>query len=258
MLTEFFQRPFVISAMSGLAGFVLASLVNLLRSRIKDLEYTATHLKIALSAEDQIFGAVRVTWQNTEVRNLYLSTIELTNSTTSDLQDFTFKIFTGDETLLLSEKTGIPGSSYIVHWDPAFAAKLAVVEGDTPTPAQFETYRHTREYLVPTLNRSQSVKIEVLTTVPNGELGPSVWADCLHSGVRVRHVQVENSTLGVPTRFAQPLGLLAAIAVTVAATYSISSVGVIATISCAVGMIAILLGALIVRLYRAMRRVLVR
>lgn len=254
-LTEFFQRPLVISALSALGGFVVSSLVNHLRSRVKELEYSVDHKNIGLSSEDKIFGSVRVSWQGNDLVNLYLSTFTLTNSTTHDLENFTFKIFTGSETLLLSERTEIPGTSYILYWSPAFAARLAVVPGQTPTAAQFDEHRHTREYLVPTLNKGQSLRVQVLTTVPGGQVGPSVWADCLHPGVRTRHVPIEPSTLGVPNRFAQPIGLATAVAVTVAASYSFTKVWLVATVACFVGLVAMLVGALIVRAIRMLKRI---
>jgi len=152
-LTEFFQRPMIISALSAIGGFVLSSLINHLRSRVKELEYSVEHKSIGLSSEDEIFGIVRVSWQGNDVVNLYLSTFTLTNSTAHNLENFSFKIFTGTETLLLSERTEIPGTSYILHWSPAFADRLEVASGQTPTAAQFEEHRHNREYFVPTLRK---------------------------------------------------------------------------------------------------------
>jgi len=254
-MTEFFQRPSVISALSALGGFALSSLVNHLRSRVKELEYSVDHEKIGLSSEDEIFGSVRVSWQGNELVNLYLSTLTLNNSTTHDLESFIFKIFTGKETLLLSERTEISGTSYSLHWSPAFAGRMDVAPGQTPTVAQFEEHRHTREYLVPTLNKGQTLRVQVLTTVPESQADPSVWADCLYPGVRTRHVPIEPSTLGVPNRLVQPIGLATAIAVTVAASYSFASVWLVAAVSCFVGLSAILLGALLVRAFRALRRI---
>jgi hypothetical protein len=204
-LTEFFRRPSVIASLSALGGFVLSSLVNHLRARVKEVEYTVAHTSLGLSAEDRVFGNVRVTWQENELVNLYLSTLTLTNSTTEDLKDFTFKIYTGDETLMLSQRTEIVGTSYILHFSPLFAERLRVKEGEVPTAAQFEEHRHTREYLLPSLNKGQSAKIQVLTTVPGGQTGPSVWADCLHPGVRTRHVPLEPSTWASPIDSPSPL-----------------------------------------------------
>ena len=244
----------MLAAAWGVIGFVVANLINLLRSRVRELEYTVTHSRIALTEEDQMFGSVKATWQDAEVRNLYVTTVRLTNVTTADYTDLTFKIYTGNETLLLTERTEICGTSYILHWAPSFAARLAVASDQVLTQEQFEIHRHNREYLVQTLNRRQSVQVQLLTTVPSATQGPSVWLDLLHPGLKVRIVIVELSTLGVPNRLAQPLGIAAAIVVTVATVLSVGAPWLVAFVSCIAGFSATLLGVAVVRIFKELRR----
>ena len=70
----------VLSALSAIAGALFWNFVEVFRGRIKTLEYTVTHQRVGVSADDPIFGTVLVTWQGNPVHNLYVSTVRIENN----------------------------------------------------------------------------------------------------------------------------------------------------------------------------------
>lgn len=70
---------------SALGGIIITLITRSLLNKRGLFTYRVLHDRVALSAEDAIYGSVKVTWNDKPVRNLYLSTVELTNESTKDL-----------------------------------------------------------------------------------------------------------------------------------------------------------------------------
>ena len=90
----------LLSAASIVVGGFLGNLIAVLRGRVRTIEYTVAHDRVAFSANDAIFGSIQVTWQNHNVTNLLTSRVELLNQTATDLVNFKVKVYTGDTLLL--------------------------------------------------------------------------------------------------------------------------------------------------------------
>ncbi|TAK51235.1 MAG: hypothetical protein EPO25_17265 [Gammaproteobacteria bacterium] len=243
-----------ISVLSAAGGALLANLLMLLRGRIRVLEYTALHNQIGSSGNDPVFGQVTVAWQGHSVSNLFSSVVSLSNDTTKDLSCLRVKIYTGNETLLLNESTEIVGTTQIVKWKESFSNLLHVPENSAPTQAQFETYHHNREYMIPVLNRGQTAVFRYLTTVTSAPGSPSVWTEVQQLGLKALYVPQVPVVHGAPQRYAVWLGLFAALASVVAATLLLSSLWLAALICCVVGLFAQGIGAILFRFARAMKR----
>lgn len=247
----------LVSGVSILAGALLGNFIAVYRGRIKILEYTVTHDRIGLSADDAIFGNVRVTWQGHEVTNLYSSVVTVMNGTTVDYTNLKVKIYTGT-TLLLTERTEIAGTTHILRWTPEFAAQLQVPADGVPTDQQFNTHRHSREYLIPVLNRGQRAVMHFLTTVPNQNEGPAIWAELLHPGAQLEFRLLTQQIHGVPVRLALPLGLLTSLIVLVGVSFLLTEVWAAAFIAMGVGLVAQSIGAWIYRGFRFLKRIVLR
>lgn len=247
----------LVSGISILAGALLGNFIAVYRGRIKVLEYTVTHDRIGLSANDAIFGNVRVTWQGHEVTNLYSSVVTVINGTTADYTNLKLKVYTGN-TLLLTERTEIAGTTHVLKWTPEYAAQLQIPAGGVPTDQQYNTHRHSREYLVPVLNRGQRAVMHFLTTVPNQNETPEIWVDLLHPGAQIEFRLLTQQIHGVPVRLALPLGLLASLFVLVALSFLVSEVWAAALIAMVVGLVAQSIGAWIYRAFRFIKRIVLR
>lgn len=239
-------------------GGLLGGLLTHLRRRVRTLEYTVHHDRVAIAADDNVFGAVRVTWQGHDVTNLFTSTVTVHNTTQNDYENLKLTAYTADDTILLTQFTQVPGTSYILRFSAEFEAQLNIPDGQQPTEQQLETYRHRREYVVPVLNRGQTAVIRFLTTVPPGRNGPSVWVDMLHAGLRITYRPNIPHVHGVPLRYALWAGLVASVAALVFSGLFVANVWLAASLCLLVGLAAQLVGAHIYRFFRFLWRLTVR
>ena len=154
METELLKNPFVIGILSAFLGSGLTIVVQRILAKRGLFTYSVLHSRIGVSADDEIFGNVRVVWKTTELANLYLSTVELTNESLSDYENVVVRVFTGN-TKLLTEQTEIVGTSWHPERTKDYQDRLAVSPGDSPSDQQWDLYFRQREYLVPTMNRGQ-------------------------------------------------------------------------------------------------------
>lgn len=184
-----------IGVASGLGGMFVTMLTQYVQSRRGLLTYFVTHNRVGLSTDDIVFGSVRVTWNGNPVANLYSSTIELTNRSAHDFENIKVRAFTNDSDLL-TEKTEIVDTSHFLVWTPEYAKQMHVEKGSEATPAQIALVRSSREYLVPVLNRGQSIRIHFLNAAKSQEM-PTIFLDILHKGIRVEYRNPEELVLGV-------------------------------------------------------------
>ena len=256
-LAQLIENKALLSALSAVGGGLIGNLIAVLRSRVKTMEYTVHHDRVGFSADDQVFGAIRVTWQNHDVTNLFSSRVTLENQTGKDFTNIKVKVHTGD-TLLLGERTEIPGTTYILKWADDFQQQLLVAPGDAPSEQQFNTYNHSREYVVPVLNRGQRVVMTYLTTVPTAGQGPAVWLDMLHEGVKVQHRQVVPQVHGVPIRLAISVGLVVCVAVLAIASIAFTEPWAAAAVCMVFGLFAQSIGAFAYRGLQLLKALVVR
>jgi hypothetical protein len=171
-----------------------------------------------------------------------MSRVTLWNQTSRDFSNLRVKVYTG-ETILLGQRTEIVGTTHVLQFTPEFAAQLATPQGQQPTPAQFQIYNHSREYLVPVFNRGQSVVMSYLATVPPNADGPAVWLDMLHEGARVKYRPPVPQIHGVPTKVAAAVGLAAVIVLAGTTAFLSNSPWIVAAVCTAAGLFAQSVGA---------------
>jgi hypothetical protein len=254
-LQSLLNEKAVVSVLSAIGGTLFGVVLSALRGRLKVIEYTVAHDRLGLSADDAIFGSVRVTWQGVDLTNLYSSVVTVENSTLNDFTNLKLKVYTGD-TSLLNERTEINGTTYVLKYTPEFEASIGVPVGAKPTDAQFDIFRHSREYAVPVLNRGQRLVLHYLTTVPNSASSPNVWVDLLHQGAQISFRPLLQQVHGVPIKIALSLGLLACFFVLVLSSFYVRQPWVAASISMVFGLMAQSVGAGIYRGVRFVSRML--
>ena len=254
---QFLSGKVTIPALFGGLGVLVGYFLNMLRNRVRELEYTVTHDRIALSTEDPIFGKIGVFWNDTKVETLYSSIVTIENSTSKDYKGLVFKVYSRD-TQMLSEKTELSGSSYIPTWSEKYAEQLHVPEGATPTDFQFDLYYHSREYHLPVFNRGEKVVHRYLTAVPPGKNGPILLVDLLHEGLKIRFQVLGPQIHGVLVSSALPLGFFSACLVVVVSTYYIKAAWVVGLVALVVGLFAQSLGAGVFKLYRVLKAIVIQ
>lgn len=234
-------------------GALVASILAVYRNRIQVLEYWVHHERVAFAAEDAIFGSVRVTWQGGEVRNLFVTTMTVANNSPADFADLELKVYTG-KTLLLTERGEIAGTTFVPRWTDAFQERLRVPEGETPTDQQRDVYWHSREYIVPVLNRGQRAVFSYLTSIPQGDEPPLAWVDLLHKGTQLIFREPAQEIHGVPVRLALPIGLLVCIGILLLVATFVQAPWAAGLACLLAGLFAQSLGAGLYRAARFLRR----
>src|SRR2546428_8804322 len=155
----------------GVASAVGSILITLLTQQVLNrrgrFRYFVSHYPLGVSADDAIFGSVRVTWNSNPVSNLFSSTAELVNESMRDYANVGVRVFTSDTTLL-TERTEIVGTTHPLRWTEEFAQRLHVPGGHEATEEQMQLYGSQRNYVIPTMNRGQIVRFTFLNAARFG------------------------------------------------------------------------------------------
>ncbi|WPH18240.1 hypothetical protein [Variovorax paradoxus] len=240
-------------ALFGIAGTVLGALgirvFSLMRSRIKTLEYTVTHNQVAVSEKGPL-GDIEVRLYGAPAKRVWLSRLDLTNNTGTDFGKLEFRVFTSKDCDLWGGRAELSGTSKRLEHTPAFNNLLVAQEDGGYTAAQQEIFLHSREYVVPVLNRGQAASFFYLTTVSDDVVGPSIWAELLHPGVKLEYRNLVPVVHGVPLKIAKSLGLFAAVVVFGLASYFLAEPWTAALLCLFAGLMVQPLGALVYRGFR--------
>ena len=256
------QNPLIVAVVSLIVGSLLTILVSHLRNKSGVLGYTVVWNRIGVSADDNIFGSVRVKWKEHQVRNLFVYTIEIENLATSDYENISLRFYSGEDTVILSERTAVVGEPRIVHWSPEFQKRLQVPDGQQPTEIQFNEYNHNREYHVPVLNRGQKLNFTFLCTKPNDDLDPGIFLSTISKGIRLKRLRTPYLILkpifGVPIPVALARGLVISVVVVIFCSFFMKTVWLTSVISMAVGLTSQILGAIVYRFERFVKNAITR
>jgi hypothetical protein len=261
-LQQLTQNPLVVSVISLIVGSLLTILVTHFRNKSGVLGYTVVWNRIGISADDDVFGPVRVYWKEQQVRNLFVYTVEIENFATSDYENIDLHFYTGQDTVILNERTAVVGEPKIIYWSPEFQNRLRVPEGQSATEIQINEYNHNRVYRVPVLNRGQKLNFTFLCTKPNDDTDPGIFLSTISKGIRLKRLRtpfvILNPIFGVPIPASLARGLVIAMVVVILCILFVQTVWVAAVISMAVGLTGQIFGALLYRIERFVKNALTR
>jgi hypothetical protein len=130
----------VLALISGVVGVGLTLITQSILGKRGLFTYFVWHNRVGVSADDAVFGSVRVTWNNNPVANLYTSMVELRNESLKDYENVVVRVFTND-TILLTERTEIVGTTRYLELTEEFSQRLMVPAGAEPTALQ-QDYTH--------------------------------------------------------------------------------------------------------------------
>ena len=249
-------RDLLLSTASLVIGAIITLLVTAFQRRTATLTYSVRMDRIALAAEDPVFGAVRLTWREMNVRNLHMAVIEIDNPSGRDFEDVTLKVYTNNETVLLSEHTSVVGTPYIVSWSPEFLASVHVAQGQNPTSVQLSIYNHSREYRVPVFNRDQSLHFNILCTRPGDDLTPMVYVSTILKGGRlIRRVKTP-LIFGVPVGLAAIRGIVVALLALLMCGLFVKNIWMAAALCMSLGLCAQMVGAFLYKVQQRVKRLI--
>jgi len=250
-ITTLIDSKIFIGIVSALAGIVAAVITQNWLSKRALFTYYVFHNRIGLSAEDAIYGSVKVTWNDNLVSHLYLSTVELINQSAKDFENVVVRVFTNN-TLLLAHRAEIISTTRIIEFTDEYKKELVVPEGEQPTNTQLDLYHHRRDYLIPIMNRGQKVSFQYLNAADSEEQ-PTIWLDVLHKGVKCKFRVAQNQFLGVPQPTAALVGTLVGLIAVGFVVIYIESLPIVALLSFFLGLVVLVPGAYTVKVFRKIR-----
>jgi hypothetical protein len=255
---EIAKHPLFVAIASLIIGAIVTSIVSRIRSRMARLRYFVTVNRVGISTTDPVFGNIKVSWNNQDLRNLHIATVNFENISNVDIGELDIKVYAEVETHLLSERTWLVGTSYNIPQSDSYQRSLAVQPGGVPSELQWRIYFGSREYHLKAFNRFQKGQLTYLCTRPNDDQVPALWLESSTKGVNVR--QARNPTigtrplLGVPIAKAALLGLVTAGVLCAASILFIGPVWLIGLLSLLGGLFASLLGSIEYRIYDSIKK----
>lgn len=246
-LKDLIRHPLFVAIASLAVGSAITAIVNRVRGRMARIRYFTTVNRVGMSTTDPVFGKINVQWNDKELRNLHIVAVTFENVSNADIGELDLKVYCEEKTHLLSERSSILGTSYIIPYSDAFNRSLAVTPGQAPSELQWRIYFTSREYRLKALNRFQKGQLTYLCTRPGDDSSPTVWLESPTKGVHVK--QIRNPAIGsrplfgVPIAKAAILGLLTSTVVAIACILFIRTVWLAASLSLVAGLFASLIGS---------------
>lgn len=252
LLTQLLQVKYINLIAGGFAGCVggvfTAWFTQRALNRRGIFSYSVTHNRVGVSSEDMVFGKVIVTWNGNEVKNLYLSTIEMKNESFNDYENVIVRTYTSD-TLLMNEQTQIVDTPNPLEFSDKYKAQIFVKDGEMHSTNQIALYSGQREYIIPVFNRGQSIRITYLNSANSLDM-PNIWLSVAIKGVKLKFQAPQNQTLGVPQNQAAFIGVVIGVGILIILPMFITNSWVIAIYAMLYGFVAQLPGAFTIKLYR--------
>jgi len=242
----FLETQLGIALVSGAVGALISFIAQIFFRRRGVCSYSVNHNRIAVAGDDPVMGSVRITWQDAEVSNLFLSSLELRNDSSKDFQNFKVRVYT-DNIMLLNESTQLADSPDILHWSNEYQKQVEVSEDGAFTKLQLTIYNGQREYSVPVLNRGQRVNLTFLNMAKAGIDQPLIWMSINHPGLVLKFRTARPSFIGVPHRSALIAGLVVSLIVIGLVANASWEEYLLAVGAFALGVFVLLPGALLIR-----------
>ena len=259
-LKELFTNQYIVSALWLVVGAVVTLIFYKIRHKTGIFGYISNFNRVALSADDSVFGSVRAIWQGHEVRNLHIFTIELENMTLKDYANVEFKVYSGNDTLILNERTEVIDSPYIVPWSDTYRDRLAATSGQQVTAQQINEHYHNREYSLPVFNRGQKIRFSYLCTKPNDDDEPFVFISTPAMGARLKRLKnpyvIINPIWGVPIPATLIPALLVSVFVVIICGLFVENVWIASVLSMFVGLTAQIFGAAVYKIEKFFRKLI--
>ncbi len=244
----------VVSLVSTGLGALLIFLIQKIVNKRGLFTYYVRHNQVGVSTDDVVFGTIKVTWNDKPTSQLYLSVIEMKNESLKDYENVVMKVYTND-TRLLTEQSELVDTTHYLQPTEEFSNKLTklAVELETEsTQEQINFIYKEREYLLPTMNRGQVVRVTYLNEALT-DRQPSLWIDIVHKGVKIKFRAPHNVIMGVSQPHAALIGSALGLLVLVAVIWFIDTTWIASVICMVYGLVVLVPGAVCIKSWRWLR-----
>ena len=240
-----------IALASAFGGIVVSVITQNWMNRRSLFTYYVSHNQIGLTTDDEVYGSVKVTWNDNLVARLYLSTVELINESTKDFEFISVRIFTNNS-LLLTQRAELSETTRNLDFTEEYKEEIYVPDGEQPTNHQLDLYRSRRDYLIPTMNRGQKVRFELLNAAKTEE-EPTIWLEILQKGINCKIRVAHELFMGVPQPMAALVGSVVGFVAIIFILLFTSNLWVAGILSYVIGLTVLVPGAFVIKIYRKIR-----
>lgn len=252
------ENKLLLSAISLLLGIIIKTIIDKVLNKTKIVYFTVNTDRIAISGDDPVFGNVKVEWQGHAVNNLYNTVIEIENTTSTDYKDIPLKIWSGNDTLILNERTEVLDTTQIVEWSDSYKNQISLQNGGQATEQQNYIYNHQREYNIKVFNRGQKLQFTYLSTLLNNDSHHGIWVEMIYPGLKFKQQFQTVKIHNVLITQALSLGLIALLFILVLSILYIDSVWIASLICMVSGLVAQSIGAYIYKAFNFIRNLIIR
>jgi hypothetical protein len=190
-----YSRETIIALVCALIGFILSKLT----SKMAVVTYNVSTSKLGETANNNIHGKIEVRHRDQVLPNFYFSNIIIHNSSTQDLENIPILFFVGDGILILSD--------FIRYTNAVKTIPYSSDYDEISKNPNNNLFFSRREYLIPVLNRGQSINVELtLTHLPNISF-PYIRASMVHKGSKLVERRNVMEFHGVPMNRTLPWGI---------------------------------------------------
>lgn len=243
------EKIFISTGSFVLGGFV-THLWNKFKNRIITLKYSVWHSPLGSSVDDARFGSVKVLYNDSHVKTLFMSTVLLCNESSRDLSDLEIDISCDpDSAILIStgkNKTSLNELSFTDHY--------AWLLGENK-PESMSYIFHRRDYKVPVLNRGDKINFALLVTNSKGQQ-PYIILSCDHPGVKIKFAKGVPELFGEPQRSSALLGIIVTLVLCAPIICLINSKFVAVVVAALAGLFAMLIGIALRKLGKLILKIL--
>ena len=252
------ENKLFLSAISLLLGIIIKTIFDKVLNKTKIVQFTVYTDRIAISGNDPIFGNVKVEWQGHAVNNLYNTVIEIENTTSTDYENIPLKIWSGNDILILNERTEISETTQIVEWSDSYKKQISLQNGEQATEQQNYIYNHQREYNIKVFNRGQKLQFTYLSTLLNNNSHHGIWVEMIYPGLKFKQQFQTIKIHDVLSTQALPLGLIALLFILLLSILYIDSIWIASIVCMISGLMAQSIGAYIYKTFNFIRNLIIR
>jgi hypothetical protein len=240
-MTDFTEK-ILIGTFTLIIGIVIKHIWDKYINRITKLKYSIWHNYIGSSIEDVKFGSVKLLYNQNELQNLYTSNVIIKNETGKDLNDLELNISCDNQSLILVSHGRNTNSIKELEFTDYYAS---IIEQNDPANANYIYTR--RDYMIPVINRGDSIEITLLTTNFNNQR-PVLFVTSEHKGVKLKYYIEPIKLMGVSQLTSTLLGLIISVIICVPIYYFICNKTLIIALTLLNGWIASLYGVMILKI----------
>jgi len=175
-------------------GGIVAWFFGLILKRRARFIYTVTHSNVGASTDDPVFGSIEVLYNKIPATNLWLSTLEITNTSLRDFKEVPLEITARNNASLLNETLRVNDTfPSDIYWEENYKQQLIRPEGKEATDFQVKLYHSVRKYKIPVVNRSDKLTFTYLTHTQGGM--PELYATINMAGILCKFRSLHNLPL---------------------------------------------------------------